>query len=166
MDIQNNIIFFDFDGVIRCDPDNTGAFSFDYQRIHQLVFAAQHCQASIVVTSDWRKTYSREQIVKEISHPPLTDRFPDDIWCVPGNVEKAPAVMAWLTMVVAAGRVGPDCRFVIVDDQPQLFPGWETPLVVCNNRKGFQLPQVGEVVLKLTGRELEITGPGEASDGW
>jgi hypothetical protein len=120
METNSKIIFLDFDGVIRVPILGTGFppesewLPESKERVARL---ARETGASIVVSSDWGKRQSREEIVRSLAPEIPADLLHED-WRTPDlsadypprSVPRLPEILAWLDAHPGHGE------YVILDD--------------------------------------------------
>jgi hypothetical protein len=120
METNNKIIFLDFDGVIRVPILGTGFppesewLPESKERVARL---ARETGASIVVSSDWGKRKSRDEIVRSLAPEIPADLLHKD-WRTPDlsadypprSVPRLPEILAWLDAHPGHGE------YVILDD--------------------------------------------------
>ena len=132
-----NIIFLDFDGVVRvadtCGFIGPDTAQFCGARLRRLRWCCEQTGARIVVSSDWRNLDNRPDIERHLS-PHLAELLHED-WATPICGKRWHEVQRWL---VAHPEV---TDYAILEDFEQHFEGCPTGmrerLHLCNNRHGL-----------------------------
>ncbi|MCG8598826.1 MAG: HAD domain-containing protein [Verrucomicrobiales bacterium] len=152
------IIFLDFDGVIRIafpKPDGKPDPQYCPERMQRVARLASDCGAKLVISSDWRPSFRRDEMIRllsphnpgELLHedwgtPILTASSPGTL--LDESVPRGAEILTWLAR-------NPDTStFVILDDMSRdRFPLMQENLVKCEWLEGFteeRLQVAGEVL--------------------
>lgn len=134
------VVFLDFDGVIRVpDVAYPTEAEFCVNRMGRVRTLLEECDARLVISSDWRLRYSKDEIL-EILEPRIEREWLHADWRTPAlrDADLAEAAPRGAEIVTWLYR-NPRCeRFVILDDLPKrFFPLLEDRLVACNLVDGF-----------------------------
>lgn len=137
---MTNIIFLDFDGVIRLPMEggwvapDTSEFRSD--RVQAVFNLAEITGSKIVVSSDWRISRSRNDIEEML---PGIGKYLHRCWATPflqQGRDRAHEIERWLSVYGRETRF-----FVILDDCAILFENASESirerLVLCSNRFGI-----------------------------
>ena len=118
--METKIIFLDFDGVIRIPLLGTG-FPPESEWVAEckgrIARLADATGAKIVISSDWGKRHSKEEILRHLA-PEISSHLLHDDWVTPDlsadypprTVPRWPEIEAWLNL-----HAGHD-KYVILDD--------------------------------------------------
>jgi hypothetical protein len=132
-----NIIFLDFDGVIRVAIDgewlSVDQAEFCQSRMQMLAGICLTTNSKIVVSSDWRSPDNLEQIKSYLS-PHLADYLHQD-WMTPICGDRWKEVERWLNHHPEVNH------YAILEDQAIHFhncpPQMAANLILCSNRHGL-----------------------------
>lgn len=149
-----NYIFLDIDGVLR-PLDLRGLCA---QRLDLFAEVAKLTDSDVVLSSTWRLPHCREQRmrlcaelykrgVKLAGMTPVLNQ-PIGFGEMVSGVKRGEEIMTWLHK----NLVGPQDRFVILDDDPNDEMGELKPhLVKCDGYKGLTEELCREIARRLTG---------------
>jgi len=152
-----NIIFLDFDGVVRvadaCGFIGPDAAYFCGERLRRLRWCCEQARAKIVVSSDWRSLENRDEIEAHLS--PWLDGLLHEDWATPICGHRWTEVGAWLVR-------HPEVRsYAILEDFEAHFrgcpPAMAARIVWCNNRHGF-VAALAHRLVALFPREVANSG--------
>lgn len=126
---MNNILFLDFDGVIRVTPDgcihNTVAKAeFCPRRISYIESFCSTHNIKIVVSSDWRNLDNKDRIIELLGNK-LASHLHED-WSTPICGQRYEEVERWLD----EHEVG---KFAVLEDSEFHFPKSVTNSTIFNN---------------------------------
>ncbi len=140
--MNDTVIFLDFDGVIRLSPAVTRGLpeipfkyidEFCSERIRLLVVVAKQSGSKIVISSDWRRDYGKEQIKVFLGE--LAEYLHEDWATVCSSGSRWEEISTWLDKHTEVGN------YAILDDMDSHFKGcpyfMRERLVLCNNRYGM-----------------------------
>jgi hypothetical protein len=116
-----NIIFLDFDGVIRIPLPNSNSVrdaEFDFEKIKQLVDFCKETNSQLVISSDWRHLGDQERIENLIGKDIASLLHPD--WKTPGMMYRYEEVDTWL-------KKHSITNFAVLEDSKHHFPPQSTP---------------------------------------
>jgi hypothetical protein len=147
---MNNIIFLDFDGVVRIPIEGRMAFSKHILKGLADICERQH--AKIVVSSDWRVVIDRVlENADEIKHMlgPLAPYLHQD-GGTPILGSRVREILSWL-------EDHPDSNYAVLDDVPVFFAGapreLQDRLIICNARHGARAEELIQLMRILRGSE-------------
>lgn len=115
------IIFLDFDGVLNSHQswkdgfcDSRGIAALSPKHVDRLNSIINNTEAVCVISSTWRELHSQEEIDNFLTKAGFTGKV---IGQTPvGGTCRAEEISEWLRR--NKGRIGNDCSFIVLDDNP------------------------------------------------
>ena len=89
-----NIIFLDFDGVIRIYDPKKKESTFKKESLQWILQLCKKTNSKIVISSDWREDLDKEAVIFPLSEELKAYLHKD--WCIPIKGQRPEEIQAWL----------------------------------------------------------------------